>query len=395
MPSLKMYLLCIKVKRGKLNGPPDKFNVYVTVEVQNLKSITGPIRGNEPSWEQDYMFEINNLEKGLFVEVWDKGFVWDTLLGSVWIPLMSVEHGTKEGPGKWWLLNSVVIMEGAEVCGVENPTHHKILLDTYYELPTEIPEDEADFLIQRLLALHVGKDTECSGDDAEDEMNHKDANEHPPLHSLAECPFEDLDDDYCGDHSPPHALPQRSTHAKLTWAKRHRRMEAQQQRRDQEEENQVLIWRKDLESCSVCGNALSLQKSLGIQTLDKDKMDSYPVESATCHCSQLEHLTSQASLSEAVAGYVPVVSEGNTDPTAASPSKSSAPLSAGSPAPAQKTEEQPAGVSCMDEAEPGVPCGTANRQELRVESGVCSTSQASSRWTTALQKHISGDIVNI
>ncbi|XP_051896251.1 protein unc-13 homolog B-like [Pristis pectinata] len=90
-----MSLLCVKVKRGKLHGPSDKFNTYVTLKVQNLRSTTVTRRGNEPSWEQDYMFEINDLGKGLVVEVWDKGLIWDALLGTVWIPLRNIEHATE------------------------------------------------------------------------------------------------------------------------------------------------------------------------------------------------------------------------------------------------------------------------------------------------------------
>ncbi|KAJ8247864.1 hypothetical protein GJAV_G00251430 [Gymnothorax javanicus] len=40
--------------------------------------------------------EINDLEKSLFVEVWDKGPVWDVLLGSVCIPMSCAERRTQE-----------------------------------------------------------------------------------------------------------------------------------------------------------------------------------------------------------------------------------------------------------------------------------------------------------
>uniref|UniRef100_A0A4W3GKF6 Unc-13 homolog C n=1 Tax=Callorhinchus milii TaxID=7868 RepID=A0A4W3GKF6_CALMI len=111
------------------------FNTYVTLKVQNLKSTTVTRRGNEPQWEQDYMFEISDLDKGLVVEVWDKGLIWDSLLGTAWIPLRTITYATEEGPGDWWILNSEVLVKNDEICGAENPTLHEILLDIYFELP--------------------------------------------------------------------------------------------------------------------------------------------------------------------------------------------------------------------------------------------------------------------
>lgn len=36
-------------------APTEKFNTYVTLKVQNVKSTTIAVRGNLPSWEQDFM----------------------------------------------------------------------------------------------------------------------------------------------------------------------------------------------------------------------------------------------------------------------------------------------------------------------------------------------------
>lgn len=36
-------------------GFTEKFNTYVTLKVQNVKSTTIAVRGNLPSWEQDFM----------------------------------------------------------------------------------------------------------------------------------------------------------------------------------------------------------------------------------------------------------------------------------------------------------------------------------------------------
>lgn len=33
----------------------EKFNTYVTLKVQNVKSTSVAVRGSQPSWEQDFM----------------------------------------------------------------------------------------------------------------------------------------------------------------------------------------------------------------------------------------------------------------------------------------------------------------------------------------------------
>ncbi|XP_043533450.1 protein unc-13 homolog B-like [Chiloscyllium plagiosum] len=206
-----MTLLCVKVKRGRLHGPSDKFNTYVVLKVQNLRSTTVTRRGNEPCWEQDYMFEINDLRKGLVVEVWDKGLIWDTLLGTAWIPLKKIEHAMDEGFGTWWILNSEVLTKGDEICGAKNPTSHKILLDTYFELPAEIPEDEAQYLIERLRSINAQLETEQETN--ENDIHSKSSPGQVKLslpvlgRSLSDSAREDFHCDYqsCSHNSPTKA----------------------------------------------------------------------------------------------------------------------------------------------------------------------------------------------
>ncbi|XP_062407057.1 protein unc-13 homolog A-like [Sardina pilchardus] len=155
---------CIKipVKKAKLDGAQDKFNTYVTLKVQNVKSTTIAVRGNLPSWEQDFMFEINRLDLGLTVEVWNKGLIWDTMVGTVWIPLRSIRQSNEEGPGEWLTLDSQVIMADNEICGTKEPTFHRVLLDTRFELPLDIPEEEARYWAKKLEQLNAMRDQDVS-----------------------------------------------------------------------------------------------------------------------------------------------------------------------------------------------------------------------------------------
>ncbi|KAM4877918.1 protein unc-13 homolog B isoform 1-T1 [Thomomys bottae] len=158
-----MSLLCVRVKRAKFQGSPDKFNTYVTLKVQNVKSTTVAVRGDQPSWEQDFMFEISRLDLGLSVEVWNKGLIWDTMVGTVWIALKTIRQSDEEGPGEWSTLEAEKLMKDDEICGTKNPTPHKILLDTRFELPFDIPEEEARYWTYKLEQINAfGVDNEYS-----------------------------------------------------------------------------------------------------------------------------------------------------------------------------------------------------------------------------------------
>uniref|UniRef100_A0AAY4AKI4 Unc-13 homolog B n=1 Tax=Denticeps clupeoides TaxID=299321 RepID=A0AAY4AKI4_9TELE len=113
------------------------------------------VRGDQPCWEQDFMFEISRLDLGLIVEVWNKGLIWDTMLGTAWIPLKSICQSDEEGPGEWTFLDAEVLMKANEICGTKNPTCHKVLLDTRFELPFEIPEDEARYWTGKLEQINT------------------------------------------------------------------------------------------------------------------------------------------------------------------------------------------------------------------------------------------------
>uniref|UniRef100_A0A3P9CYT7 Unc-13 homolog Ba (C. elegans) n=1 Tax=Maylandia zebra TaxID=106582 RepID=A0A3P9CYT7_9CICH len=141
----------------------DKFNAYVTLKVQNVKSTTITVRGDRPCWEQDFMFEISHLESGLVVELWNKGLIWDTMIGTALIPLSSIRQSDEEGPGEWTSLDSEVLMREDEICGTTNPTPHQVLMDTRFELPFDIPEDEAQYWTSKLERIH----NECRQHSAE------------------------------------------------------------------------------------------------------------------------------------------------------------------------------------------------------------------------------------
>uniref|UniRef100_A0A8B9DWM8 Unc-13 homolog C n=1 Tax=Anser cygnoides TaxID=8845 RepID=A0A8B9DWM8_ANSCY len=123
--------ICNNIYKSEFNA----FNTYVVLKVHNLKSTTIDRRGSKPSWEQDFMFEISADEKGFTIELWKKGLLWDSILGILWIPLVSYRIFFQEGPGAWWTLHSEIIKNGSEIQGTRTPTSHEILLDVYFALP--------------------------------------------------------------------------------------------------------------------------------------------------------------------------------------------------------------------------------------------------------------------
>ncbi|XP_017761183.1 PREDICTED: rac guanine nucleotide exchange factor JJ-like [Eufriesea mexicana] len=175
-----MSLLSVTVKKARfVCEEAEQFNSYVTLKLQNVKSTTVTVKGANPCWEQDFLFETNDMNTGLLVEVWCKGFLWDRFLGYYYVPLSEVSYmnevtskqsydtsnGTvstgvqeqrhissdsmrdtnsntqppditdTEGSGQWVSLDSELEMRGAEIVGTKKPTGHSLLIDCRLELP--------------------------------------------------------------------------------------------------------------------------------------------------------------------------------------------------------------------------------------------------------------------
>ncbi|BFZ01542.1 hypothetical protein BsWGS_04581 [Bradybaena similaris] len=149
-----MSLLCVCVKKAQLVGNEERFNTYVTLKLQNVKSTTIQVKGSTPSWEQDFLFETMRLDTGLIIEVWNKGMLWDKLLGLHWLPLRKIQHSNEEGSGKWLTLDSELVINNGEVVGTHIPTEHRILIDARFELPYDLPESEAAELQDKLSVIN-------------------------------------------------------------------------------------------------------------------------------------------------------------------------------------------------------------------------------------------------
>ncbi|XP_025078268.1 protein unc-13 homolog B-like isoform X7 [Pomacea canaliculata] len=155
-------VVVVKVKKARLAGPPERFNTYVTLKLQNVKSTTIQVKGNNPCWEQDFLFETMRLDTGLIIELWNKGMLWDKLMGLHWLPLTKIHHSNKvrrqEGKGRWLSLDQELVIQNGEIVGTRFPSEHHVLLDARFELPYDIvadlPEAEAAELQDKLSVIN-------------------------------------------------------------------------------------------------------------------------------------------------------------------------------------------------------------------------------------------------
>ncbi|XP_053596010.1 uncharacterized protein LOC128667986 [Microplitis demolitor] len=162
-----MSLLSVTVKKAAFVGvQAQQFNTYVTLKLQNVKSTTVTVKGANPCWEQDFLFETNDVNTGLLVEVWSKGMLWDRALGYHYIPLPEVSYANEDDCGQWVSLDSEVEMRGGEVVGTKTPTGHSLLISCRFEQPFDPENTEAADLQRKLEMLNNTMDQETRAEQA-------------------------------------------------------------------------------------------------------------------------------------------------------------------------------------------------------------------------------------
>ncbi|XP_073960325.1 unc-13 isoform X6 [Choristoneura fumiferana] len=156
-----MSLLSVTVKKARYVGiQATQFNTYVTLKLQNVKSTTVTVKGPTPCWEQDFLFETNDINLGLLVEVWNKGVIWDRALGYHYLPLTSVAYNEDSVCGRWVELEAQLMMRGGAVVGTNGPTGHALLLDCRFEPPFDAEGTGGADLQRKLDLLNGALDAE-------------------------------------------------------------------------------------------------------------------------------------------------------------------------------------------------------------------------------------------
>lgn len=113
----------------------EEFHSYIVVKLMNVKSTTIAVRGANPSWEQEFIFETNRLDQGLILELWNKGVLWDKLLGVHFMPLHQVQYAVGAGVGRWVQVDQEIETRNGQTIGTCKPTDHSLLVDVRFELP--------------------------------------------------------------------------------------------------------------------------------------------------------------------------------------------------------------------------------------------------------------------
>uniref|UniRef100_A0A183CLK5 C2 domain-containing protein n=1 Tax=Globodera pallida TaxID=36090 RepID=A0A183CLK5_GLOPA len=130
-----MSLLCVTVKKARLQGNIEDFHAYVTLKLQNVKSTTIAVKGTQPQWEQEFVFETDQLDQGLVLELWNKGVLWDKLLGVHFLPLRQIAYSPVAGPGRFFQIDHEFQTVNGETVGTVRPTGHSVCVDCHFELP--------------------------------------------------------------------------------------------------------------------------------------------------------------------------------------------------------------------------------------------------------------------
>ncbi|XP_049847988.1 phorbol ester/diacylglycerol-binding protein unc-13-like [Schistocerca gregaria] len=163
----------VSVKKARYVGAQAaQYNTYVTLKLQNVKSTTVTVKGANPCWEQDFLFETNDVNTGLLIEAWSKGMLWDRALGYHWVPLPSVKYSNEEGTGQWLSLEAELVMRDGEVVGTKSPTGHSLLVDCRFELPFDPENTEGADLQRKLEMLNNIMDQEARAEQARRQLQY-------------------------------------------------------------------------------------------------------------------------------------------------------------------------------------------------------------------------------
>lgn len=77
--------------------------------------------------------ETNRVDTGLVIELWNKGILWDKMIGCIWVPLESIHFSEQANDGQWLQVDADLDIFNGEICGTRNPTGHLVHVEMHFE----------------------------------------------------------------------------------------------------------------------------------------------------------------------------------------------------------------------------------------------------------------------
>ncbi|CAF3469852.1 unnamed protein product [Rotaria socialis] len=158
--SSSSLLFCVLVKCAKIQSSDNECYSYVVLKIDNVKSTTTVVTGSQPSWEQEFYFDIPDCSAGLQIELWERGQLWDKLLGLSHLRLdrydnQLINTGLSSAHERWLTLDAELILNRqGQIARTCHPTGHSLLIRTYVELPSDLTEEESKEITEKLEILH-------------------------------------------------------------------------------------------------------------------------------------------------------------------------------------------------------------------------------------------------
>nr|XP_027199543.1 protein unc-13 homolog B-like isoform X2 [Dermatophagoides pteronyssinus] len=154
---MSTYLLSVTVRKAKLLGNDAEFTTYVAVKLENVKSTTVAVKGCNPCWEQDFIFETSRLDTNLIIELWNKGILWDKIIGYICVPLNDVPFLEQASGGQWQSIDADLRVLNDEILGTCNSTGNFLLIETHFEPVYETQLDNVNEFNRNLNYVNIGQ----------------------------------------------------------------------------------------------------------------------------------------------------------------------------------------------------------------------------------------------
>jgi hypothetical protein len=117
---------------------------YVAVRIGRQLFCTDTTKGTAPLWAQEFIMEPQALTQFVSVELWQKKWFTEQLLGQIRVSLLEIGHRNKRGEGTWYLL-----WKQTEN-GRKQLTDHQLQLDLHFQLPPGLSSAETQQLEEKL-----------------------------------------------------------------------------------------------------------------------------------------------------------------------------------------------------------------------------------------------------